>query len=684
MRDNTDNEKDQKMKVKDDLLLQVLDEDTKKPQGLKDREVDIVNFTTALIKDWSWRRQDMEYLWKSCWAHYFNTPQSANYLRAEALQLGQSNDEGDWRHRIHTGKGYDLVETVNSYLQQAFFPNNDWFDLEPATPMDDDGWKDKLNRVKALMRKKLNEAYFEDWWDIYCRQICVVGTSVLAMPWRYDVQPVKKNVRIRQASGDFKLEVIEVPKVIKNGLDIEVVDMFDFFLDPDANFSTYINGGCCRRIRKRKSEIISLIRSGIYFLGEEERVLSASSTNLLDYDSDQDRQDIKGMLGLEYWKDQASLNDTVELWEYWGDVYLEDIEYKDVVVTLLNDHLLCVEQNPFWDGKPFIVGTYLNTQGSPYGVGLLQPVVGQLHQMFILQNHRLDVSEITINPMYQVVNDGILDLENLFSYPGKILEVDTIGNIAPIPIEKDNSISVQDEGLLEQRIDKTTGVGAYLGVNAGRDAERVTAEEVKAQRNAGGNRLNRIFGHIESTSLTGFLHKMYTHMQQFITEDETVKVSSPEYGIAYDFWAVGVEEMYDDYDVYPLGSAHVADKEFELKNATDFVAIMSSNPELAMRVNWDEMSAYLSRKFLREKWERFVKEGEQAPPAMPPEQAAPPPPSPEEQMMMQQQAQQQALPDEAYAAAGEPGKNMMTELQSNPEQYQQFLNNTRKDIYARK
>lgn len=682
--DNTKN-KDQKLKIKDDLLYQVLDERSTKEVSVKDREAEIVSFTTSLIKDWSWRRQDLELLWKACWAHYFNTPQSANYLRAEALQLGQSVDEMDWRHKIHTGKGFDLTETVNSYLQQAFFPNNDWFDLEPATPMDNDGWKDKLQRVKALMRKKLTEAYFEDWWDIFCRQICVVGTSVLAMPWRYDVAPVKKNVKVRQPSGDFKLEVVEVPRVIKNGLDIEVVDMFDFFLDPDASFSTYQNAGCCRRIRKRKSEIISLIRSGIYFLGEEEKVLKASATNLIDYDSDKDRQDLKNMIGLEYWQDDAVLNDTVEIWEYWGDVYLEDIEYKDVVITIINDHLLCIEQNPFWDGKPFVLGTYINTQGSPYGVGLLQPVVGQLHQMFILQNHRLDVSEITINPMYQVVNDGILDLENLFSYPGKILEVETVGNIAPIQLAQDNSISVQDEGLLEQRIDKTTGVGAYLGVNAGRDAERVTAEEVKAQRDAGGNRLNRVFSHIESTSLTTFLHKMYSHMQQFITEDEVVKVASPSAGIAYDFWAVGLEELYDDYDVYPLGSAHVADKEFELKNATDFVAIMSSNPELATRVNWDEMSSYLARKFLREKWEKFVASPEETAPPMP--QELPPqgaPPSPEEQMMMQQQANAQVLPNEMEGAAGEPGKNMMTELMSNPEAYQQFLQKERANIYARK
>lgn len=674
--------------TKDNLLVQHLEDGAE--VSIRDREDEIVNTVQGIVKDWSWRRQDLEYLWKACWAHYFNTPQSANYLRAEALQLGQSVDEQDWRHKIHTGKGYDLVETVNSYLQAAFFPNLDWFELEPASPMGGEDWNQKLRRVKSLIRKKLTEACFEDWWDIYCRQICVVGTSVLAMPWRYDAKPIKKNVRVRQPSGDFQYHIVEVPRVLYNGLDIEVIDMFDFFMNPDENFNSYVKGACVRRIRKKRSEVLSLIRSGVYLLGDEDKVRTCNKSTVIDYDSDQDRQDMKNMLGLEYYSSETNnLNDTIELWEYWGDLTLSDVEYKDVVVTIVDNHLLMVEQNPFWDGKPFIVGTYLNTQGSPYGVGLLQPVIGQLHQMFIIQNHRLDISEITINPMYQVVNDGILDIENFYSSPGRVLEVEAIGNVAPIPIEKDNSISVQDESLLEQRIDKTTGVGAYLGVNAGRDAERVTAAEVQAQRDAGGNRLNRVHSHIEQTSLFYFLKKMYAHLQQFVTEDETVKTQGePGKGIAYDFWAVGVEELWDDYDIYPLGANHVADKETELRNATDFTSIMSSNPELAQRVNWDELSGYLARKFLKEKWERFVTTPAQPTPTpTPTPMEAPPPqqaPDMEEQMMMQQMGESQVLPNEAYAAAGEPGQNMMTELMKDPDMFNQYMQKQRTQIYGRK
>lgn len=687
---------------KDNLLYIQVDKSKDMSTLVEDRYDDIVSSIQWKIRDWSYRRRDTEYLWKYYWAHYFSTPQSSNYLRREALSIGQTEDENDWRHKVHTGKGYDLVETVNSYLQAAFFPNTDWFDLEPMSPMAPDEWKDRLMRVKAFMRTKLDEAYFEDFWDIFCRQLCVIGTSVLALPWRYDVKPVKKNVKVRTRKGEDKLEVEEQERVIYNGLDVEVIDMFDFYLDPDLGFSSYIQADCIRRIWKTKAQVVQLIREGVYTRGDEEKVLQMNRSSLLDYNSDKDRQDTKWMLGLEYYSNDGYVEEDIELWEYWGNLCLGDIEYKDVVVTLMNDHILNIEQNPFWDGKPFVVGTYVNTQGSPYGTGLLQPVIGQLHQLYVIQNHRLDVSELTINPMYQVVNDGTIDLENLYSSPGKLVLVDQIGNIASLSLDKDNSISVTDEQLMENRIDKTSGVGNYIGVNSGRDAERVTAQEVQAQRDAGGNRLNSIHAHIEKTSLKCFLHKCYRHMQQFVTEDQMVKTVGGAYGIAYDFWLVGVDELAEDYEILPLGATHITDKEYDIKNAVDFTSIMASSPELSQRVNWDSLAEYIARKFLRDKWEKFInlpqeqqadpmmQQEQQLPPQAVPSGGAVPPPQgvpPEQAGVAAQQIPGVApntLAQEMYGIAGQPGHDMMNELTANPVAYEQFLKSQRSSIYSKK
>jgi len=691
--------------TKDDLLVQFIEETDN--TTVEKRKECIVRYVTETLQDWSSRRQEAETLWTAEWAHYFSTPESASWLRKQAFDLGQSVDEGSWRHQIHTGKGFDLVETVNSYIQAATFPAEDWFDLIPQVPNivssddDNDNWLMRLERVKRLIQKKLKQANFMDWWDVFVRQLCVVGTSVMALPYRYDVKPTFRKVRVRRPNGKESFDTVPVEKVVYDGIDLEVIDLFDFYLDPSSRFSGTVDSACIRRITKTKAEVIRLIEEGVYPLIDIRDVKEATSTDLTT-SSRSFRQDVSEMVGLQY-DSNFNANQPLELYEYWGDIYLDDIVYLDVFCTVMGNKLLNIETNPFWDGKPFIVGTYVNTQGSPYGVSLLQPVIGQLHQMYEVQNHRLDCDELTVNPMYAVVDDGVIDFENLYSEPGKVIRVETPDNIRPIPIERENNVSVRDEQLLDQRIEKTTGVGAYLGVNSGRDGERVTAEEVKAQRSAGGNRLNRIHGHIESTALYKFLNKMYSHLQQFQETEEVVRVPSRKPSIVYDFWLVGQDELEDDYDVTPLGSSHVADKEYDIKTAVDFVSVMSQNEQLASRVNWDTVSEHLASKFMRrDNWHKFLIQPQeqqqlqaQAAAQLPMQQQMPmptqgmPPAAVPQQMMPPPDALGGASPelnelmDTALITGGKPGQRAAQQIASTPEELQKFLQLKAQQTYAK-
>jgi hypothetical protein len=517
----------------------------------------------------------------------------------------------------------------------------------------------------------------------------------MALPYRYDVKPTFKKVKVRQPNGKSSFTTVPIEKVIYDGIDLEVIDLFDFYLDPSSRFSGTADCACIRRITKTKAEVIRLIEEGVYPLIDIKDVKDAASSDLTT--SRVFRQDISEMVGLLP-ESNFNANQSLELFEYWGDIYLDDIVYLDVVCTIMGTKLLNIETNPFWDGKPFIVGTYVNTQGSPYGVSLLQPVIGQLHQMFEVQNHRLDCDELTVNPMYAVVDDGVIDFENLYSEPGKLIRVETPDNIRPIPIERENNVSVRDEQLLDQRIEKTTGVGAYLGVNSGRDGERVTAEEVKAQRSAGGNRLNRIHGHIETTALYKFLNKMYSHLQQFQETEEIVRVPSRKPSVVYDFWLVGEDELEDNYDVCPLGSSHVADKEYDVKNAVDFVSVMSQNEQLASRVNWDAIAEHITSKFMRrDNWQKFLAQPQQndqqaevlpqpaaptsAPLPMPPPEMMMPPPS--QGGMGGANPELTELIDKGLITGGKPGQRAAQAIASNPEELQKFLQLKAQQTYAK-
>jgi hypothetical protein len=99
-------------------------------------------------------RARRETTWLECWATYFGTPEAEEFLRTRVAKLiGDVND--DWRHRIASGKGYEIVETINAYLQTAFFPSSDWFDVVPA---EDPELVDVAKATKKFVIKKLTRS----------------------------------------------------------------------------------------------------------------------------------------------------------------------------------------------------------------------------------------------------------------------------------------------------------------------------------------------------------------------------------------------------------------------------------------------------------------------------------------------------------------------------------------------
>ncbi len=579
-------------------------ETEKRPAPLE--YVEIVDYVKAKCKSWAGDRQPLEEDWKAAWAEYFSNSRSAEIIRQEAvLQIGDV--QTDWRHKIPTGKAFELVEDANSYLQDAFFPNKQWFDLYPKHPIQDPEWEELLSVTQKYIQHKLDDANFQDWWDVNVRQALIVGTSALALPWRYETKTSKKNRVVTASDGDRKVVQREETQIVKNGLDLQVIDMFDFYLDPYALDSN--NANCVRKMYKTKAEIINLVKNGTYPLASVNDIYElnkeGSSDNSHSTTQKTDKHWMNGTTQSEY-----DPNEKLVVYEYWGDIITKGCTFFDVCATIVDGILLDFQANPFWGGKPFVITTLVPLQDSPYGLGLLSPILGQLHQMFVTQNHRLDCSELVINPMWLVVNDGTLDMDDLYSQPAKIIQVGALDNIQQLQFNTSSlGVSVQDEQLLEQRIERVTGINPYIGQGMGRDAERVTAEEVQSKREAGGTRLGRYHKHIETNALSTLLKKAYSYMQQFVVDDETIRVNKEIQGSTrggYEFITVGAEELENEMDIVPVGSDWVIDKEREIRERIDFITLVSQHPDMSQMMNWEEVLKDLARRLVKQDWEKYL------------------------------------------------------------------------------
>lgn len=626
----------------DHLLMTELDVDNHLMAEARAKE--LLGTLQAMFKDYDEKRREKTDRMVECWATYLGTPNAERWKRQSVLKGTVGDVTVDWRHHINRGKGYEIVETVVPYLKGATFPNDDWFDLIPDMPIQDEQYLLFIKIMKHFIKHKLDVSHFREQWELFLRQLCIVGTSVLALPWRVETAKKKVNVKVVTPFGEGHKES-NIDKLIYNSPDIQVEDMLDVFLDPNA--SNPNDSNLIRRMRVTRGQIQRLVESGSYDLIEPTDIRKIKCYRKVSDETNT----IEDFLG--FMNNEPTQNDQIEIYEFWGCIHLSDIELSDVVITWSGDTLLRVETNPYWAGKPFVVGTYTPILSSPYGFGALEPILGDLHEVDILGNSRLDGLTISLLPTYLYRADGTVSPEDLTVEPGKYIPVNGDPNNAVVPMAQDlryASVSVQEEQLREGSIDRRTGTGSFIGSGQGRSGERVTAAEVEAVRTAGGSRLSGVYEHIENTALLPVLERCYGMMQQFIVKDEIIPVpgNSPEEIL---YVKVGIDQLAYDFFIKAKGAAHVADKEYELRQRTDWISLMNSNQEMAKYVNWKEVAKDLTKRFTGEDASKFIQE-----------EPTPPPPDPNAQQQQQpsplqspQAMQAQALVQGAQAIDGKDG-----------------------------
>lgn len=541
---------------------------------------DLASFVMSELTRFGNARTELEETWLEAWSLYLNTNQSIDYIRGKVLQtVGDVND--DWRHKINTGKAFEVVETIHSYLMSAFFPNEDWFEVSPTLPGEDNHTLARV--VKKYIQNKLEVSGFQSEFANFLRQLIITGTSVLALPWRQDLivenEIREAEIKIFDEFGVPEWEVVSKEALISRP-EFETLDNFDVYVDPsaiDPNEASII-----RRLRKTKAEVLRLVEDGTYegITAEDIKNMEPSRFSM-SYDA----QTLETMSG--YTISEMHYHE-IEIIEFWGDLIDGDEVYEDYVATVIDGRLVSCIPNPFWK-KPFIVGSYIRVPRQPYGVGALQPNLGMLHQLNIITNQRLDSMEIHVNKMWTAVDDGVIDMDDIESKPGKILAVGSHDSLQPVDMgDADFTVSYTEAQVLEAIIDKNAGTGNYVGANAQRSGERVTAAEIAAVRDAGGNRLSGVHKHIEQTSLKNILTRLFYFMRQFVREDEIVRIAGNATG-EFKYYSVGVEQLNKPLTLKPLGAGHVIERKKYIQDRLDFIASVSQIPEMAQLIDFSQI-----------------------------------------------------------------------------------------------
>ena len=503
----------------------------------------VLNYVNSKLNDMKNSRIEVEETWVESWAQYLATHAAQSELRAQQIK-SVGNVGTDWRHRIDRGKAFEIVETIHAYLMGALFPNENWFDIEPRNPAD----TDLLRVLRKFLRDELKDLEFDIKFDDFVRQLIITGNSCLFFPWDDD----------------------------DDSVEIELVNVFDFWLDAAGKDPSDTN--VVRRVVMTRAEVKEKTQSGEFPLTDEYEVLKVHGTR--SYNKFDKVRQFQGLQSVE----RNSVDEFCEIYEYWGCIIIDNCEYEDVVVTFADNLLLNVQPNSYKSGTPMIYCNFIPVVDMVYGIGALQSSLGMIHVLNILTNQRLDGIELTTNPMWTKKPTSTLDASDVFTEPGKIFEVDDHDDLRPMPPSQWNiQTSYEEANYMESSIDKNAATGPLIGAGMGRSGERVTAAEIAAVREAGGNRLSGIHRRLEKRGLTKAIDKIFSIYRQYKSKSAIVRYAGDAAG-KFDYARITRSDLIE-VRVDAKGSDHVIEKRKALQDIYDFLGAVNQDPEMAALID---------------------------------------------------------------------------------------------------
>lgn len=531
------------------------------------------------------RQSTVEELWDSIYAFY---RASVDDLReTEAKSFHEGGERRRWAHKVNVGKAFEVVETLVAYLKGATFPSDDWFDIRGTIP--DLGEAARV--VKQLAKQKLEEASIREAYDLWVRSAVIYGIATYRIGWRSELQRVWSYKGDRPTASNKRVETLEV----------ETMSPYDVWVDTSAPLN---RGGTFARLYHTRQEFRALAYDEYYTVDEE--------------DLDNYNPDNQGDPNVP--KDSNPyISGQHEIIEYYGPLLVDGVRFWCIHAVFWNGKCIRLSDSDYHCGNPYVHTTMLPNRDSIYGMSVLHPNLGALHVLNALTNSRLDNIALHIDKMWTMVEDGILKQEDVKTAPGAVFKVANHGSLQPVDLGRpDFTVTYQEESIQGATIDRNTATGPLIGMGQPRGGERVTAQEIQAVRDSGGNRLSALHSHLEDTGTIPMLNKVFQVLQQNYTAAEIVRLYEPDLKVDA-FYSVDPEYVRQPYRFVALGASYVVEKQRNLSEIMQLLDISARVPQLAEKLDYEAIMEDVLRQMRFNNPKRFLKTAEPATP-----QAAPP------------------------------------------------------------
>lgn len=474
------------------------------------RKTSIISKLIGKFDEWRLWRKPHENKWNEIYRMFFN--------QDDQVKLPT-------RAKVFVPMIFRIIESAVPLITNTIFASENIFDVVATNPKD----QDMADLIKMLLTYQLGQADFFPKFIDFVKQLCLYGTSYFKVYWKVTRKWVWERTPIRKDINFFgvplKAKIVgwkeeKKFKVVERRPEIDLLDVLDVFPDPDA-------------ANERDGEGV-FIRTWMSM--DDLREMAAGKYPVYE-DVDSIKQDVKGddvTFGSSRSTRLATRNTSnvinkrsknVEVLEYWGKYDLDNdgIREECYIVIANRNTIIKAVGNPFHHQKrPIVRSVMFSVPLEWYGIGLVEPIMDQQHELNTLRRQRLDNINMVLNRMWKLRDTADVDPSQLISAPNHFFLVGEMDDLEPLETNDVTSNVYVETGALEDEMQAATISRAAQGL----------PESGRLGRTASGARL--IVGQslekfslairlVEETAIKRTLRIMHQLNLQFIDDDDVFR-----------------------------------------------------------------------------------------------------------------------------------------------------------------
>lgn len=519
------------------------------------------DFLESLVKEEEQARTFLSAKWMELWSLYKTRP----------LRI---NTEEGWQSRLNDGRVFELIETVGSYIRNALFFSDQWVTLESNSP----DTADILPLASAYFRDCLNLSNFKREFRLYLTQLLLIGFSAIRVFWDEE-----------------------------DGLKFECLNAYDTYIESTRRYDEQFSYSF-RTVELNYAEFANYAEAGLLNQLESD-----------DYEEEFDKLAERREPNHANFLDETSQLPSermVNLTELYDPV-------EGTVIRFVDNCILGEEDVEY---SPWLISILFETPEQAYGLSIIDSSIGLVLENNVLMNRRLDNIAVSVDNMWLFVDDGITNPKDIKARPGAVIAVGRQDTLTPLhPPANNFNVTYQEAAVLDTKIDRNIGVGAMVSANTYRSGERVTAREIDAVKDAGGNRLTDVYELIEANCILPLLQRAYAVVRANLKSKRIVKLKSSRAN-AYDFFTVLPEDLRKDHSVKLAATQAVINRDRRIDQLQQFIVTVTGIEQFQPFIDYQNLYLDLLVNFGFDEPMRYLKSEEP--------EAPPTPESPMQAMMM--------------------------------------------------